>query len=398
MFIKTFHPTELSTGEPVELMRRPANETLTATFLLPMERKGAETRKNPLVFKNALAEAKRRLDREYPKDCLLRDSLDTLRPLEDPLCEFWQFQDAGLILAIREDGTAEAYLLPFSTGPFVHIGRRPYLIPLLRLLDRNRFHVLVLDLNRLQLMRADQWESERVELDGVPTSLSQAMRFDDPEKSLQQRRVTATNLPGPGGGNIAVHGHGVTGRETRNKKVRRFFEQVDDGLAGNFEDREIPLVLCGPESEVGLYREVNHFPHLFEEALVFNPANLSPGEIDVRIRHWISRRDAESRREILGELESELGQGHASVDLREIDRAAAEGRIAQLYLRDGCHRYGRRHEDSGSVILHEKREPGDDELLAEVVEAAAGTGSELLCFPPEEHLPQDAATAAVFRF
>jgi len=397
MTIETISTKHLPEEELTALLKRDS-EAPTITLILPMKRLGAETRENPLIFKNALSEAKERLSSDLPETGdELNATLAELGELEQPTDDFWQHQEEGLVLT-TDPYRVRAYQLPYPVEPFVHLGSRPYLIPLMRLTGGSRFHVLILDLNEVRLIRSDRWTSEPVSLKDIPTSLEEAMRFDDPEKSLQQRSVTSSNLPGSGGGDVAFHGHGVTGDETRQKKIRRFFEQIDKGLPASFEDREMPLVLCGSEAEVGLFHEVNHFPHLVETPLDFNPSNLSHEAIGEKIREWIAERDVESRRTLLDDLQAGLGRDLATTDFEKVAEAAVEGRIARFYFQEGTHRFGSRNADTGTITVHPERKPGDAELVAEVAAAAVGTGSEIACFPADEPLPDNAPVAALFRY
>lgn len=224
------------------------------------------------------------------------------------------------------------------------------------------------------------------------------MKFDDPERSLQNRTVSWSNLPGPDGGTIAFYAHGVTGDETRKRKARRFFEMVDNGLAGNFSNRETPLLLLGPDDEVGLYRQVNHYPHLCEDDLRFSASNLSGDRLEAMICEWIANRENAQKMERVTDLRDALGQGPASNDLGEVLKAALDGRIASLFLREGETRYGVGHRNADCVELHEARKAGDDELLDLAATSVATTSGEVRFVGGNGDLGGDSPVAAVMRY
>lgn len=387
------------TREEFETMAGPSEDGgAAATMLLPMERKGAETRKNPIVFKNALAELQKGLAfLENGSGDGLKPIIEELERLVVPTEEFWQHQEAGLAMVVRPEAPVAAYLMPFAPSEFTYVGRRPYLSPLLPLLNGTRHWVLVLDLNEIRLLRASRWSVEEVPLQGIPRSLAEATEFDDPEKSLQSRSVSASNLPGPGGGDVAFHGHGLTGDEVRAKRVRRFFERVEDGLPGHFDDRERPLVLLGPDSEVGLYREVNHYPHLCRDDIRFNASGLSRDELRRMVCEWVALRDAEVVRAEIDDLNAHLAQGLASCRLEEVVKAASDGRVATLLAKPGEYRYGVLDRAEDRVEIHDERQRGDEEFVGMAAGFVMATGGKVV-YLDEAELPEGAPVAAVFRY
>jgi len=174
--MRTESLTTLTSDDFARMVAPPGESQPVLTFLLPMERKGAETRKNPIVFKNAIAEAEELLA-DRPESPQQERSLQTLRNLTHPTDTYWQNQDRGLAVVIAEEEEPLFFQLPCSVGPYVSAGSRPYLSPLLRLMDPEHYWVLALDLNELQLYDATRWRVHPLDLEGVPTSLDEAMKL-----------------------------------------------------------------------------------------------------------------------------------------------------------------------------------------------------------------------------
>jgi hypothetical protein len=384
-------------------LRKSRGNGLVTTLLMPMERRGAETRKNHIVFKNLLREARESLPAERTEAAEMAARLAALESFEAPTHGFWQSQEEGLAMVVEASGRVTAYKVPFPLEPYVRLDQQPYLSPLLRLAGGKIYHVLALDLNELKLYRATAWQIEEVKLENVPTSLEEAMKYDDPEESLQWRGVSQQVSPStqPGGGRpiAAYHGHGVTGEETRRVKIKRFLEMVDKDLATNFDNKERPLVLLGPPAEIGTYRSVNRYPHLHDEPIQTNPSSLTPDELRDRICGWVREHDLRDRRLALEALRDNLGIGEGSLHFEEIVLAAGDGRISTLFVRGGERRYGVADRANGRVSVHPEPRDGDEELVELAVLAAAEGAAAIHYIEKEEDLlPDGVCLAAIFRY
>jgi len=226
------------------------------------------------------------------------------------------------------------------------------------------------------------------------------MKFDDPEKSLQFRSVSASNEPGAGGGDAAFHGHGVTGEETQQKRVRRFYEMVARDLPHRFPHRNAPLVLFGPESEIGHYRQANHYEHLLDDAIVHNPSSLSRDALEERVQEWIDAQSATRECSLLEDFAAARAQGQGSDSLAEISRAAVQGRVGTLFVRPGVQRFGTRDAATGELDVRGERKAGDEELVDAVATAAALSGAHVhfLRDPAEKAFSLDEPAAAIYRY
>lgn len=390
--------TELNSEELSQMLAPSEESRLMVTLLMPMERKGAETRKNLIVFKNAWTKAEQLLTKHQEEHQSIGKALSQLRKLDKPTHDFWQNQLEGLAMVITDSGEINAYRVPFSLNEFAWVGSRPYLSPLLRLLGGRRYYVLLLEQGNIQLYYAARWKAIPKELEDVPTSIDEAMRFDDPEKSLQWRTVSSSNLPGPGGGASAYHGHGAMSDDTQMKKKRRFFEMVDKNLPANLRDKKAPLVLFGLDSEIGHYKEVNQYPNLWADAIVDSPANMTEDELERKLCAWVAARDAEAEEQALEEFGNELGQGNGTTDFEEAIKAAADGRVSRLFVKAGERRYGTNNRQTDKVIVHDKPEEGDDELIGNAAADAAQTGAEVIYLDSDRSLPDNAVLAATLRY
>jgi hypothetical protein len=194
---------------------------------MPTYRAGRGTEQGPIRLRNLLKEAEEQLlalgfrtpeIRKFlhPTETLLGDAL------------LWQHQSDGLVVFLFSGGL-HYYRLPLSFDELVVPGERFHLKPLFPLFDTDQgFFVLAVSQNEVRLLKCTQHSVRKIDLKDMPTSLAQALRFDDPEKRPQFH--TGTSTPGAGGVRSALfHGHGV-GVDDAKSNILRYFHKVDKGL------------------------------------------------------------------------------------------------------------------------------------------------------------------------
>lgn len=383
-----------------EMVARPEHGGPVVTLMIPMQRKGKETRQNPIRFKNALGEARQRLEESGREDDELARRLDALSALDDPTAEIWQQQDRGLAVVIDRD-RVRAWKLPAAPADRVHVADRPALGGLLRLHGGERTRFLVLDLDETRLLEVSHGQLKAIGLGNAPTSLDEAMRFDDPEKSLQFRAAPAPSK-GPAG-NAMYHGHGVSSDDNRKRKIRRFFEMVDAELSPRLAGDEVPLVLFGPAMECGIYREVNSLAGLAEDEIHFNPSELDEEGLEERLMAEVAEKTSQSRSERLEELEHAIGVGQGDTELGNLLAATVEAKLATLLVdgRDGnsANAWGSFDPRTGKSVIHESRQPGDQDLLETLATAASLQGAGVVFLSGDDPaLPGKAVAAGLYRY
>jgi hypothetical protein len=174
----------LNPGDFSGLVRAPEKGGPVVTLFLPMERRGAETRKNRTHFKNALAEATELLARADSETDGLKRRFRKLGELAAPRAKFWQHQSNGLAIAIDEE-SIRCWRIPLRPSPAVHLGSRPALGFLLRLTDPSRLRFLTLDLTHTRLFEAGPQSMDELGLGVEELGLGDAPagldRLDDSE-------------------------------------------------------------------------------------------------------------------------------------------------------------------------------------------------------------------------
>lgn len=364
---------------------------LTLSMALPMETSGSETRKNHIVFKNALAKAETLMEERGEDFEVMKSALRDLAGMTAETDSFWQHQNKGLLIYLTQEGTLTALKLPFAPNQRVALSDTPHLTPLLKLVNLPEVLVLKIDLNKTGLYRTSSYQCETILLEDTPMSLEEAMKYDDPEESLQNRSISS-------GAGTAFHGQGGTGDETKKKKIQRFFEMLDQGLMDKIADLNQPLVLLGPEQEVGIFKKVCKYPHLCEDPISINPSSLSREELEATIQKAGEKQADCERSEALEDFRASLPHQKASIDPAEVIKSAMHGKVADLFVVDGAEVYGRFDKDTAETHINPSREPGDYDLVHRAAFNTAEKGGRVFFIAESSQLPDQTLLAAKFRY
>jgi len=369
---------------------------LCVSIYLPTHRAGRETRQGPIRLKNLLGEAEEGL---IASGFRIPDAQELLQParrlLQDGL--FWQHQSDGLAIFLSRK-MFRYYCLPLDFDALAVVADRFHVKPLLPLFSSDgRFYVMALSQNEARLLQGTRYSVSEVDLEGVPTSLTEALRYDDPEKRLQFH--TSTRTPGGRGERPATfHGHGVGSNDVKSNLLR-FFHRVDEGLRELLRYEQAPLVLAGVDYLLPIYQEANTYPYLVDQGIEGNPGDLSAEELHkyawdiVRPLFMVAQKEAAAQyRRLAG-----VGSEQVSNDLGEIIPAAHQGRVETLFVAVGVQQWGSLDLGTNVVQLHEEAEPSSEDLLDLAAVQTLLNGGTVFAVEPER-MPDETSLAAVFRY
>jgi hypothetical protein len=274
------------------------------------------------------------------------------------------------------------------------VTNRFHIKPLLTLFSGNgRFYLLALSQNEIRLLQGTRFSIGEVELEGVPKSIDQALKYDDPEKQLQFH----TRTPGGTGERAAMfHGHGV-GTDDAKRNILRYFRQIDKGLHDLLKEEQAPLVLAGVEYIFPIYRQANTYPYLVDEGVTGSPDELSAKELHSRTWSVVEPLFLKAQDEAAARYKQLTGTGLASNDLKAIVPSAYHGRVESLFVPVGIQQWGTFDSDANMVYLHQDAEPDDEDLLDLAAIQTLLHGGTVYAVKPEE-VPDGAVLAAVFRY
>lgn len=386
---------EIITREVFDQLCQKEGESLVSIYM-PTHPVGREMQQDPVRLKNLLSEARRNLE---SRGLRKPEIDDLLSPAESLLLDsfFWQHQSDGLALFISPESCVN-YRLPVDFSELLVIGERFHLKPLLPLLSEDgQFFILALSQGEIRLFDCSRFSATEVDLEHVPTSLREALRFDDPEKQLQYHTGTAT--PGSQGQRDAMyHGQGVI-QDDQKSRLLRYFQQVDKGLMELLQDERFPLILAGVDYLAPIYRQANSYPHLVESFIAGNPEDLSAEALHQRAWEIVEPVFRADQHQAIGRFAEIHGSGSemASVDLETIVKAAHFGQVETLFVALDIQLWGRFDPSKSYVERHAEYQAGDRELLDLAAINTRKNGGMVYALESEK-VPEKAPLVAIFRY
>jgi len=386
---------ELLNVESLKTLLKEHGQPCVSIFM-PTHRKGKEVEQDPIRFKNLLHEAtKSALDQGFR----LSEVKELMEPAERLLADSynWRHQDAGLAVFLAPQ-KFHFYRLPVEVEELALVSHRFHIKPLIPLVSLDgHFFILALSQKYPRLFHGSRYRLDEVELkEIVPQSLEEALRFDEPEKQTQFHTETAEIK---GGRRAAIfHTQGGDTDTARHKKdILRYFQMIDRGLQRILGPEHSPLVIAGVEYLLPIYRQANSYPYLMDESIVGNPEEM--GEDDLHHRAWeiVQPCFQKSQKEALSLYQQLRHSGRASHDLQEIVAASHNDRVDVLFVTSQLQKWGTFDPESNKVSVHQKMEPGDEDLLdLAAVQTLLHRGKVYVLRP--EDMPDHSPVAALFRF
>lgn len=358
---------------------------------LPTHRSSPGTQEDRIRLKNLLREAGARLAtgmRPAEAESMLAPIASLV---EDD--SFWREGFDGLAAFVSRD-TSLAFRTDFALAESVVVGTRFSIRPLLSAAAPDpRFFVLALSKNSVRLFEVERDGARETPLSGAPSSLADALRYDDFERELQFHSRTPASAAGRGRRVAIFHGHGGI-PDVEKEEIARYLREVDRAVTERLRDEGVPLLLAGVEYLLAIYRSVNSYPALLEGELPGNPDLLTPFEVHaaawpVAEPHFHEDFERDSR--LFEEL---AGGASTSTDLREILPAAHDGRVKVLFIAPDRPVWGAFDPAAARVVLHDAPGPEDLDLADLAVAETLMHGGTVYGATGEEAL----SAAAVFRY
>lgn len=370
-------------------------DTCTSIYL-PMVRKGPEVRGNAVQLKNTLNELAETLEERGWRKPRIDEYLEEARHYLNET-EYWQHQHDGLAIFMAE-AFFEMFRLPLQFEPLTLVSERFHIKPLLPLFSENgTFYILALSQNMVRLFKATRHSIEEVddallEAASIPRSMAEALAFDDPEEQLQHHTTTSGSAGGP---EVVHHGHGM--EDEKQQRVRRFLQQVSDGLAGLLKVDNSPVVVAAVGYVQAIFDDVSQSPNVLETGIEGNPEHRQPESLHAEAWEIVApvlSRDREAARTRFNEL---AHSDKASDELRDIVPAAVQGRVDSLFVALNEYSWGHYDPETNDVAYHEPDQRNGEDLLDFAVVQTLRNGGSVYAVDAGD-LPGETAIAAVLRY
>ena len=367
-----------------------------ASFFIPTHEVGGEWRGDRIQLKNLVQEAKKTLkEMELPEE----DIKKLLEPAETMLQDEskWEEMREGLSIFSSTDKQF-TFRLPFSVEPQVVIGERFHIKPTLPWLARDgQFYILTLSQNRLRLLECNPEGCEPVDLGPTPTSMQEALQYDDPERRLTMHTAEKQGDRVPSGDHAIFHGHGV-GSDNQESRLRRYFQFAAAGVEDYLGGTNAPLLLYGVGENVAVYREVSNYPHLMETALSGNPDEKEVAEIAEEASEHMHSYHEREKAKALERFKNQLGTENVFTEVENVLTHAFQARIAYLFVSVDDHVWGQFEPDKMEIERNGSAGPDQVDLLDLCAAYTLKHGGEVYALPRDQMPVEGSPVAALIRF
>jgi hypothetical protein len=278
---------------------------------------------------------------------------------------------------------------------FLLVGRRFHLKPLLPLLNGDGlFYILALSLNDVRVLQCTRASVMELDVDDIPHSMAESMKYDDPERQLQYHSNT---LKGTERKAAAIYnGHG-TGIDDSKENILRYFRLIDRGLHDVLREEKAPLILAGVDYLFPIYQEANTYTYLSEKGIPGNPEELSAEDLQTLAWPVVEHYFHKAEQEALTYYGPFKGTDRTTQDITEAASAAHNGQVEILFLANDSQQWGRFDPQINGVHLHQEPEPGDEELFDFTAMQTIINGGSVYVLDADK-IPDGAPFAALLRY
>lgn len=372
-------------GGPAVSIYMPAHRVTTAN----------QMQEDKIRLKNLLRDAESRLTQTGLRGPEARALLAPAQDLLDNV-EFWQHQSDGLAIFLGQ-GATYIFRLPIEFETLLFVADNFHVKPLLPLLTNDgTFYVLAASQNEVRILRGTKHTIDELDVAGVPDSLAEAMRFEDPERQLQFH----TSTPPAAGGDrrsAIYHGHGGGPGDEEKDRILRYFRAIDKGMQELLQDEQAPLVFAGVEYLLPIYQEANTYRYLMETGITGNPEELRPEELHQAAWEIVAPHFARAQSEALELYQQMIATNQAANTIRQILPAAYQGRVQTAFVPHNKQLWGTFDPETSEVHLAAEETPDTYDLYDQFAVYTLMRKGQVFVVEPGT-LPDGADAAAIFRY
>lgn len=323
---------------------------------IPTHRSGKETSEgqDQILFKNNLQRAGKWLEKKGLKS---DEREEILRPgfalLEDVM--FWNKQEQGLAVFMAP-GFFRKRKLPVSVAEKFFTGRSFYLLPLLPVLTGRQFFLLVFSKEGATFYLGNAFGMRKVPVKGLPYGMDDVIHFEEKTAEKTFRRAD-------GSVSANYHGHGP-GLADEKGYITEYLKEVDDTLMKEvLGRRKLPLLLSAVDYLVSIYRRVNHYEYLSEEAITGNYEDENPDSLFRKAREILTPYFEEPVQKAIDNFYNYSDSGRVSSDPVVVIPASYYGRVQDLFIQKDVSLWGTFREEENRLRIYEKKQADNDCLL-----------------------------------
>lgn len=305
-----------------ELKRLAGLEGAWVTITMPTHRTGAETRQDPIRFRNLSAAALQELADLGVADASIEAISATLDEMGRDH-DFWQHQTGGLVVAASPDEQV-IFRLGGAVGESAagdHWPRLAQLVP--SVADDSRFRVLVLSAESVRLLEGTLNSLGELDLGPIPADYDEAFGHLEQQKHLQH----STHPSGS-----QYHGHGA-GSTAASNAITRYLRAVAAGLDERLRgEPTAPLVLAGSNEITGEFRQISGRPEIIDQTLSGSHQQTPLHELHEAAWPLVVEAHSLGGDEANDRIAAAWSRDEALLDVTEIIRAAEQARVSDIFI------------------------------------------------------------------
>ena len=240
------------------------------SLYMPTHRKHPENLQDIILFKNLVKQLKESLHAKY-SELEVQQFIKPFNLLSQNIA-LWNKTLDGLAVFSAGDYLKVVYLqMPIDS--LVIVGERFHVKPLRQYLQSaDRYHILTLSLDRVQLFEGNRFAVSEIELNvEIPKTVSAALG-----KELTEKHSTVASYGGTGKQSSKMH-HGHGGRKDQiDKDTEKFFRIISLAIDKYYsKPTGLPLVLAALPEHHHLFHKVNKNPLLQKDGIMANTKSMS---------------------------------------------------------------------------------------------------------------------------
>jgi hypothetical protein len=381
----------ISKEEFSELINYHGNNCIS--ILIPTHRSGVEVneKQDAIVFKNALQSVNTDLQNLGLNSQSIEDLLKPGFELYNNEI-FWNNQLDGLAVFLGE-GFVKVFQLPYQVNEEVYLGDAFLIAPLLpAFTNKEEFYLLVLSKHDARFYQGNAFGLQRLQVEGLPNGMDDVVHFEEKEDRQLFRQG---GKGGTGSANFHGHAEGVPDDKTN---LAIYFQEVDKTLFTEvLHDKNAPLVLCGVEYLIPIYKGVSKYNLIAEDAITGNQEHESQLALYTKAREILAPHFKQQVNKALQNYYNQIATPLTSSMPESVVPASFYAQIADLFIAKGEHIWGTFNEAEAALKIHSQKESGDECLINKAAVNTYINGGRVYLLDKEK-MPKDSIIAASLRF
>lgn len=346
---------------------------------------------DPIRFRNSLRDLESLLKDKHPT----REIVELLERFSELSHDgdFWNHRTDGLAI-LASPGVFEVFDLQRPVRDLLVVADSFHTKPMLRVLQSaDRYQILCLNRHDARLFEGNRDSLDRVELDGVPTSITEALG-----DQLTEPHAGMRSSAGGGGGQGAVHyGYGQR-RDEIDVDLERFFRVIDRAIMEQYsKPTGLPLILAALPEYHSAFREISKNSYLAAEGAMVNPDALDIDELrrvawDLMQPHYLDR-----LAKLVDTYHASRARDLGTDMLSDVAVAAVNGRVDTLLVEADRFIPGAIDRQTGEIQLSEGSDSAVDDVLDDLAEEVLRNKGDVVVVPAAR-MPTTSGAAATFRY